>query len=672
MRRPIPASSLVSSFALVVLAAGAPAFAQTDGAATPAQDSGPRRGTVIREPLNPYRFQPKNDAVAVDATTVDFRKLFEDLGPDAQRWYQHVQTLSNPWFEGRAPGSAGHDRAAEYLAWWFEHTRLAPAFGGGSEGTPATWFQPFELTGRARSVTGANVAFDGVSLERGKDFAVLGVSGAGAVTAPVAFAGYAIAEGKDGYTSFDGDDDLAGRIVVFMRYEPIDAEGRSRWGENRFSSHSNIQAKLKTLAERGAAAIVLVNPPGVRDGRDGLEDERSSRWGDDLKVPFVQMSSASFDAFLAKADAEGRTLAALRGAADEGALKDFAFSDDVRMTVAVEVSDGTVPAKNVGAVLAGKGALKDEWLIVGGHFDHVGFGFFGADPANRGQLHPGADDNASGTAALLVLAERMKASYDAAPADANLRSVMFLGFSAEESGLEGSRYFTKHSPIAAEKVTAMLNLDMVGRLRSDTLAVGGVGSASNFGEVLDPIFAASGLEIHADPSGRGPSDHASFFNSGIPVLFFFTGTHDIYHRPGDHGWTVNPAGAVKVLGLVRSIADALVSGPKLVFQGADANVATPDRGYGPVRLGIMPAMGESDVVGVKVESVSAETSAAEAGIKPGDVLVSWNGEDLTSTGDMMSRLRSHKPGDVVKIVVVRDGKEIPLDVKLKAGRPRGE
>ncbi len=632
--------------------------------------AGPQRGTIIREPVNPYRFQPPADAIAVDAATVDLKKVFEDLGPDAIEWFQHVQTLSNPWFDGRAPGTEGHDRAAEYFSWWMKKIGLAPAFGGPSEGSEPTYFQPFELTGKERQVKASTVAVLGNKLASGKDYAPMGVSGSGAVTGSLAFAGYAIAAGEDGYTSFDSDDDIRGRVVMFFRYEPLDADGKSKWAGNRFSAFANLAGKLEELTKRGAVAIIMVNPPGAKEGKEGLEDLRTSRWGEQLKVPFVQMSAEAADALVKQADLKGRDLLTLRKLCDDAATTDFAMRESIKVTVESEVSDGKVPAKNVGGILAGKGALKDEWIVVGGHFDHVGYGYFGSDPSNRGKLHPGADDNASGSSGVLVLARQLKEAYDAAPADANMRSVLFLAFSAEESGLDGSKHWVKHPTIAADKVDVMLNMDMIGRLRSDTLSVGGYESAVDFDKFLDPIFAKSGLEIHADPSGRGPSDHASFYGAGIPVLFFFTGTHDVYHRPGDKGYTVNPGGAIKVINLVREIAMKAASDPVgLKFKSTEGG-ATPDRGYAAVRLGVMPAMGQSDETGVKVESVSAETSAADAGIKPGDTLLTWDGKELIGTGDMMAKLREHKPGDVVKIMLRRDGKEQEVTVTLKASKPR--
>ena len=428
--------------------------------------------------------------------------------------------------------------------------------------------------------------------------------------------------------------------------------------------------KISAVISRGATAVLVVNAPGATMADRPLEDLRSSRWGAGHNVPVVQITTEAADALVKKADPQGRDLMALRMLADSGATKEFALKSDVTVQVATEISDAKVPTANIGGILPGKGPLKDEWLIIGGHFDHVGYGLFGTDPKFRGQLHPGADDNASGTAGVLVLARQMKEAYDATPADASLRSVLFICFSGEESGLDGSKWWAKHPTLPADKVSAMLNMDMIGRLRNDELSVGGIGTAKGFDTKLEASMKGSGLTIHADPTGRGPSDHASFYNAGVPVLFFFTGTHDVYHRPGDKAYTVNPAGAIKTLALVRAISMDLVDdAQRLEFTSTD-EAKSPDRGYGPVRLGVMPAMGEADAGGVRVENVSAETSAAEAGIKKDDLLLAWNGQELTGPGDMMARLREHKPGDEVKITLRRDGKEQEVTVKLKASKPR--
>ena len=652
-----------------------------------AQDeSAPR---IIEGTVDPYGFQPKNDFVAVDAKTADLGRFFEDAGPIARDWYQHVMTLSSPYFEGRSPGGDGIERAADYVQFWFEQNGLEPAFpesGGGTEGW-TSHRQYLELPGgrptikkavmqRSRADAGSE------TLELGREFTVLGNSGTADVSAPLAFLGYAIESGPDGYSSFSDEeavgDELAGRIAVILRYEPLDDEGRSRFTSRRFSRHAAIPPKMQAAVDRGAVGIILVNPPGAIFAKDGLQDVASSRAGDELEIPVVQVTPEVADELLSSADPEGRGLRALRGIADEGGHGGILFDTKREVRLATAIDGGMSRTANIGGVLRGRGDLSDEWLVIGGHYDHVGLGTFGAMPTNRGRLHPGADDNASGTAGVIIASELLSRRYEQAADDEDLRSILFIAFTGEETGLNGSRHYVANPTLPAGAINAMINLDMIGRMRSDTIAMGGFGSAEGMLDDLRPMLLESGLTIHADPNGRGPSDHASFHGAGIPVLFFFTGTHDAYHQPGDHGWTVNPVGAATVVELVVEVAERLATNPeKLVFDdgrakradrprptpgGADAN----DRGYAPVRLGIRPGMGGGDEPGVRIEGVSENTSASAAGLRTGDVIIAWGGEDLIDVMDMVTRLREHQPGDVVEMVVIRDGEEVVIPVKMKA------
>lgn len=639
-------------------------------------------GSIVEETIDPYSFQPENVAVRVDAETVDIARIFQDLDPVAGEWYQHVMTLSNPWFEGRAPGSDGIERAADYLEFWFARNGLEPAFPA-EDGTDETWTsyrQPMVLPGGRARITRAEMSLEGRDLEAGRDFVVLGNSGTSGTSGPLAFAGYAIEEGPDGFSSFaegDGDLPFAGHVVMVFRYEPLDAEGRSRFTSRRFSSHAAIPDKMSAIAERGASGIVLVSPPGALFGSDRLEDGPSSRFGEQLDIPVVQVTPEVAERMLAATGTDRTDLVEWRRIADEGGHGAMVVGDS-SLRVATGIDGGARRTENIGGVLRGRGDLADEWVVVGGHYDHVGFGDIGAMPINRGRLHPGADDDASGTAAVVILSRILSERYAAAEEGENLRSILFMGFTAEESGLNGSRYYVEHPTLPAGSINAMLNLDMIGRLRDDTLAVGGTGSAAGMLERIRPDLEASRLDIVADPNGRGPSDHASFYGAGIPVLFFFTGTHDVYHQPGDFGWTVNPRGAAKVIGLVEDITLRFASDPDRLRFGDERSrraerPARPagepdpnDRGYAPVRLGIRPAMSGEDSFGVSVQGVSPGTSAADGGILEGDIIVAWGGEDLIDIMDMVTRLREHKPGDVVPMVVLRDGKEIELQVTMKA------
>ena len=536
------------------------------------------------------------------------------------------------------------------------------------------WRQPFELNGGERGIKSSTLSQGGNAFDA-KAAAAMRNSGGGTVELPLAFAGYGITDGKDGYTSFGKSVDLAGKVVLFLRYEPLDESGRSRWADRRFSNSSNMRGKLDALAERNPAALILVNPPECRDGAKGLEATESSVFGPGYDFPIVQLSQDAADALLRKADAKGRGLMDFRRLADDGAVKCEPLKADVPVKVQVAIAEGGIPARNVGGVLRGRGKLADEWVIVGGHYDHVGMGYFGAEPQNRGKLHPGADDNASGTSAVLCTARALHDWYRGKESPADLRSVIFLGFTAEEMGLDGSREFVKHPTMPADRIAAMINLDMVGRLRGDELAMGGTGTAEGFLDMLRPAIERSGLTVKADPGGRGPSDHASFYGAGIPVLFLFTGNHGDYHKPTDRGFTVNPLGASKVVMLTAELSKTLATAAeKPKFTSTDGK-ATASRGYGKVRLGVMPTMAGDKGPGCRIETVSAGGAAADAGLKDGDRILQWNDKPMKGAAGLMERLKEHEPGDVVKLKVLRDGKEQVARAPLAerrgiTGRPR--
>lgn len=663
--------------------AGQPVVAEAPAqAAPPTSEAAPatkRNGSVTVAPRDIRQFSPKESQVetSVAADQLDLRKVFEDLGPDATLWYQHVQTLSNPFFEGRAPGTRGGELAVEYMEFYFRQYGLEPAFPGetvtmGSEAVKGftSYRQPFDFASPNPDVRiiQAAASIKGEPLKENGDFVVLGNSASGSAEGPVTFVGYGIAEGRDGYSSFEPNTDLTGRIALLFRYEPLDESGRSRWSQARFSQHSGVASKMRSVAERGAAAIMMVNPPGAVDSKSGLETLRdSARFGRRLNIPVIQITPEVAERILLAGDPEKRDLMTWRKLADNGEVKTFNLDQTLHISINanLEVND-RLKTDNVAAVLRGKGSLADEWIVIGAHYDHVGYGYTGAMPANIGQLHPGADDNASGTAAVLIAARRLSEKYSKSGDGKNLRSIMFMGFGAEEAGLHGSRYFVENSPISMGAINLMINMDMVGRLRSDNLLIQGTGTAENFPALLKPIFEQSGLKISASATGRGPSDHSSFYGKGVPVLFLFTGEHADYHKPADQGYTVNPAGAVKIIDLLESLALNFATTPERL-RYASAAGAGPGRDTGArVSLGTIPDYTAELETGMRVEDVREGSSAAEAGIKSGDILLTWNGEEITGARRLAELLNKHEPGDRVTIILRRGDQELTVNVHLKA------
>ena len=628
----------------------------------------PHKGELVEgKSVNPYTYSP--DEIPADPNNpaeTDLRVALTAMGPVAIEWYQHVQTLSNPFFEGRVPGSRGNDLAAEYVEFFMKQAGLEPAFTTAGDASVKSFRQPFELQGGAPKVETAVVSMSGHSLKRGDQFEVIGSSGSGDVTAPLVFAGYAIEAGQDGYTSFSEKDDFTGKIVIFLRYEPLDEGGRSLWSDRRFSGYAGMRPKLDALAERKPAALIMVNPPECKSGAKGLENTESSVFGSSYEFPIVQITQEQADVLVKSADESGRSLMDMRRLADDGKIKTIALKPNVKASINVAISEKGLAAQNVGGIIAGKGALASEWVILGAHYDHVGMGYFGAQPNNRGKLHPGADDNASGTSAMLCLTKKLKDYMGSKEAPENCRSILLMAFTAEEMGLDGSREYVKHPTIPADKIAAMLNMDMVGRLSGDRLAMSGTGTAEGFTDLIRPAVVASGLTVDADATGSGPSDHASFYAAGIPVLFLFTRTHPEYHTPLDQGFTVNPYGASKVIALAEGLIKILVTTPtKPVFQSTDSSGGA-SRGYAKVRLGISPGQGKRKDPGLLIEAVIAQTSAADAGLKKGDVILKWDDEPMSDSGELMAKLREKNPGDVVTLHIKRDGSEQDVKVTLKA------
>jgi hypothetical protein len=616
------------------------------------------------------------------------------LKADTDLFRQHVSTLSNPFFEGRQPGTRGNRLAADYIEFHVRRLGLLPAFDTSEtlpDGTqvvrPRTSYRqefdprnarpPFGRITPTRQDFRTIIGDTGLSLRPGEDFAVLGYSGSGQVEAPLAFAGYSVAEGKDGYTTYPKPDALKGRVALVLRFEPMDERGKSRWADVRWSAAAALDTKLRAAAEAGAEAILLVNPPGAADDRaadDRLEGTALA--GRALRIPVLQVTRRACDEIIRRADPQGRSLADLRAWADEhGGVIDLSGAT---VSLDVQIERPSLRTDNVGAVLPGRGTLRDEWIIIGSHYDHVGYGPVGAREQYYGQIHPGADDNASGSSGNLLVAQRLARMYRAEDAPTDARSVLFLWFSAEEGGLDGSRHFVNNPSVPLDKVSLMINMDMIGRLRERQFEVGGLGSAHGLMDWASPYFESFGMPVRPNRIGADNSDHYSFKVREVPYLFFFTGLHREYHTPADTADTINFEGGARVADLVARIAfDAAVRAERFTFASDGPESPEPEPAPGPVggvrvRFGIMPgdySSGDGVVIG---DLSGDDLPAAKAGLRAGDRMIRWNGRSLTTVESWMPLLSAHKPGDEVEIVYVRDGKEYTTKATLVApsARPR--
>jgi len=604
----------------------------------------------------------------------------EVLAAYALDFKSHNVTLAQPFFEGRAPGTRGNVLAAEYVEFNFRTAGLTPAFptiskwGDGMEATTpiSTYRQPFQM-GTSLKVAGEQVAYTvadkQITLRRGVDYNTLGYSGDGEATGPLVFCGYSIEKGEQDYTTYPEDTDLSGKIAMVMRFEPMDENGQSRWAGAAWSFAAQLEAKIIAAAERGAAGVILVSAPGADDDRvnklETVESQRPAR--QPRKVPVVMLSLDAADQLVRAADSQGRSLLDLRKLADEaGGVIELPGAE---VTLTTDVDRLPIMTDNVGGLLAGSGDLAEQYIVIGAHYDHVGYGYFGSRDNARGVIHPGADDNASGTSAMLVLANRLARAYAELPADQPRRSVLFLAFSGEESGLNGSRFFVRNPCIPKDKIYIMLNLDMVGRMKEEQIEISGVGTGEGLADFVKPYFDSSGLKIASKPGGGGPSDHASFNAEKIPVMFFFTGLHEQYHKSTDIAALINNDGAARVIDLTERLTLDLARRPEPMpyasgttsaesaRPAAPGDTGTPGPTRSRVRFGIAPGDYSGSEKGVLVGDVFPDTPAAAAGLQKGDLMIRWNGQDLDSVEAWMPLLAGHSPGDEVEIVYRRDGQE---------------
>ncbi|HEY7029300.1 MAG TPA: M28 family peptidase [Gemmatimonadales bacterium] len=343
-----------------------------------------------------------------------------------------------------------------------------------------------------------------------------------------------------------------------------------------------------------------------------------------------------------------------------GWFQSFTVSRDA--PAAVHAGIGGVIGKNVIGVLPGRDPkLRDEIILVGAHYDHLGRGGFGSlDPDSTGKVHNGADDNASGAAALIHIARRLAVQPPA-------RTVVFVAFSGEEEGLLGSAYYVRNPAFPLASVYAMINLDMVGRLRDDHLIIYGSATASEFQGLIDSLNTQAGFVITSRGDGYGPSDQSSFYGAGRPVLHIFTDLHEDYHRTTDDWDKINADGLAKVADFTTELVRALASRPgslNFVSRAAPVDSAPPPvtPGYGAY-LGTVPDMSENPG-GVRLTGVRAGSPAEKAGLRGSDVIVSIGGMPTPDLEAMTIALRAHKAGDVVDVRYVRAGVEQTVSVTL--------
>ncbi len=578
----------------------------------------------------------------------------------ANRLQAHVNYLASPKMRGRGTGTPQLEAAAKYIAAEFKRDGLEPLFG-------KSYYQPFSVTVGA-TLGKQNVArFESGSskqeLALDRDYLPLGFSESGEATLPLVFAGYGItaAEHKyDDYLHLDVKD----KAVIVMAHEPQENDEKSVFGGNMLTPYSRVVDKAITARNQGAKAMILVTDPVPHAGEPDTLMKFGREGPENSGILLLQASQATVNQWLAGA---GKTLADLQKAIDANLSSQSMPIPGAQLHLRVDVKRRTARTNNVAAMLRGSDpTLAQEAIIIGAHYDHLGLGERNSlAPSLAGQVHAGADDNASGTAAMLELARALSAQKGQLK-----RSVIFMAFSAEEMGLLGSGHYTKAPAWPIEKTAAMINLDMVGRPANNKLNVGGVGTSPTFRSIIEQANQNS-FQLSFTESGLGSSDHQSFYLKNVPVIFFFSGLHSDYHKPTDLPERILHADHARVTEVALRVAQTLAAvetRPQFVkvVEPARPISGSGGSGYGPW-FGSIPDMGE-EVQGVKFGGVTEGSPAEKAGFKAGDILVEFGGKPIKNLYDMTFALRQHKPGDVVSVTVLRGTERITKDVTLTQRR----
>lgn len=559
--------------------------------------------------------------------------------------------LTDPLCEGRGIGTQGIERAAQIIRDHFYLIKLGPAVGDTS------FDQFFEVTTGVAVGEPCAVEVGDRRFVVGEDIQPIGFSTNGTLRAPVVFAGYGITAPGFTYDDYAGLD-VHDRIVLVLSNEPDEMDSTSKFDGSVNTPHAELRTKAINAREHGALGILVVDGPRFHAGEPLRAPSLSGTGYMSSGLLAARISATAAEALLAPA---GIDLATAQRAIDtHESPHSLALPESATVTVSLKRTRAIV--RNVLGWIPGRDTTRT--LVIGAHYDHLGFGGEGSLTPDSHLPHLGADDNASGVAAMMVVARdlgrRVKAGWRPE------HNLVFCAFTGEESGLLGSAHFVDDPTRPLETIEAMINMDMVGRLRNNKLMVAGVGTADEFPAMIENANRAAGFDLKTSQDGYGPSDHSSFYKRQIPVLFLFTGAHADYHKPSDTWDKINEQGVWRIARFVEALVESLDARPRVHYRKADSDSSigriAGGGGYGSY-LGTIPDYMQTEG-GVLLSGVRTGGPADQAGLKGEDVIVKFDGVRIDNIYDYTYALRSRRPGQSVRITVKRAGKELELVATL--------
>ncbi|HEV8137410.1 MAG TPA: M20/M25/M40 family metallo-hydrolase [Pyrinomonadaceae bacterium] len=587
------------------------------------------------------------------------------LEPSVARLHQHISYLASDALDGRRTGTQGANDAAHYLAGEFARLGLRPAIqkAGASRRLSVAmsqYLQPFPYVAGVTLGPANALSLGDKKFNVGQDWMPVGFSSSSHVeNTPIAFVGYGITASELHYDDY-ADKRISGRIALALAGTP---DGDNPHGQ--YARYEGVRWKAIAARNAGAKALLIV----TRDAN--LKDDRLAQLtydnsAGDAGLPVAVVSQ---DLIGGKAIFDGFESAAKK--------RQYMFDENSKVSLTIDLSRKEVQAYNVVGILEGSDRLlKNETIIVGAHYDHLGRGGEGSLAPRSGEIHHGADDNASGTAGVLELA-RLFTSQRAKPK----RTIVFMCFSGEEEGLLGSSYYVNHPVVPLASTVAMINMDMIGRMKARKLIIGGVGTAKEWRDLIgsgnmtqavkitstsDTAAPAGTFDLTLQEDGYGPSDHSSFYSKQIPVLFFWTGTHNDYHKPSDTFDKINYEDEVRVLSLVARIVRDLDNAEKRLTYSVAKSDSQQGRSTGfRVYLGTIPNYSDSND-GLMLDGVRDDSPAAKAGLKAGDKIVKIGTREIKNVYDYTYALGEMKAGEEYVIEVMRAGEKLVLKIKPEA------